>query len=74
MNETEYKPRAKWWGYVEGNYRFLCRYHHVFAIFELTKGAEMFCRPLKGIEKRTDKAGIDFAIKYFKQNVESKTN
>ena len=69
MNETEYKPRAKWWGYVEGNYRFLCRYNHVFAIFELTKGEEKFARPFREIEKRTDKVGVDFAINYFKENI-----
>ena len=60
MNETEYKPRPKWWGFVDekGN-RFLCRYNHVFAMFSQTEVIWY------DYETKTDKAGVLFAIKYF---------
>ena len=59
MNETEFKPRAKWWGYVENGRRYLCRYNHIFAIFSDTQVLWY------GYQTKTDKAGVLFAIKYF---------
>jgi hypothetical protein len=64
MNETEFKPRAKWWGFTDGNgKRYLCRYYHVFAIFSKTKVL------FSTYETRTDKAGVEFAIKYFNEKL-----
>jgi hypothetical protein len=62
MNETEFKPRPKWWGFVKDGKRYLCRYNHIFAIFSKTK--VLFYE----WETRTDKAGVEFAIKYFNEN------
>jgi hypothetical protein len=63
MNETEFKPRAKWWGFVKNGKRYLCRYNHIFAVF--SKDKVIF----SSWETRTDKAGVEFAIKYFNENV-----
>ena len=62
MNETKYKPRPKWWVYVENGKRFLCRYNHVFSIFSETEVLWY------GYQTKTDKAGVLFAIKYFQTN------
>lgn len=63
MGETEFKPRAKWWGYVDkNNERHLMRYHHRFAVFSATEVL------FSNYETRTDKAGVEFAIKYFTEN------
>lgn len=64
MNETEYRPRAKWWGFVKDNRRFLCRYSHIFAIFDLIKKEVIY----SDYETITDKRGVLFAIKYFNEN------
>lgn len=61
MTETEYKPRAKWWGFVKDGKRYLCRYNHCFAIFSKTKVL------YSHYETITDKRGVEFAIKYFNQ-------
>ena len=63
MNETEFKPRAKWWGFVKNGKRYLCRYNHIFVVFSKTKVL------FSSWETRTDKAGVEFAIKYFNENV-----
>lgn len=63
MNETEFKPRAKWWGFVKDGKRYLCRYNHVFAIFSETEVLYY------NYETRTDKAGVEFALKYFTENL-----
>lgn len=63
MKETKYKPRAKWWGFVSGANRYLMRYHHCFAVF--SKDAVLYAN----WETKTDKAGVLFAIKYFKENI-----
>ena len=63
MQETEFKPRAKWWGYVDKTgRRYLCRYNHVFAIFSQTEVI------WHSYETKTDKAGVLFAIDYFKKS------
>lgn len=64
MGETQFKPRAKWWGYVKDGKRYLMRYHHNFAIFSATEVL------FSNYETRTDKAGVEFALKYFKENPE----
>lgn len=64
MGETKFKPRAKWWGYVKDGKRYLMRYHHNFAIFSATEVL------FSNAETRTDKAGVNFALKYFKENPE----
>jgi hypothetical protein len=61
MNETEFKPRAKWWGFVENGKRYLCRYHHVFACFDLKKKKVEWAK----YETITDKRGVAFAVEYF---------
>jgi hypothetical protein len=43
--------------------RYLCRYNHIFAVF--SKDKVIF----SSWETRTDKAGVEFAIKYFNENV-----
>lgn len=58
LKETEFKPRKKWWGFVKDGRRFLCRYHHIMAIFENNQPVYTFH------ETRTDKAGVHFAVKY----------
>lgn len=63
MGETEFKPRAKWWGYVSDGKRYLMRYHHNFAIFSANEVL------YSNYETRTDKTGVEFAIKYFKQQL-----
>ena len=63
MNETEFKPRPKWWGFIHKGKRYLCRYNHIFAIFS---DKEVL---FKDYQTRTDKAGVEFAIKYFKENL-----
>jgi len=62
MGETKFKPRAKWWGYIKDGKRYLMRYHHNFAIFSATEVL------FSTAETRTDKAGVNFAIKYFNEN------
>jgi hypothetical protein len=68
MNETEYKPRAKWWGFVIGDFRYLCRYNHIFCVFSKTKVI------YSHHETVTDKAGVNFAIKYFNENLKKEEN
>jgi hypothetical protein len=66
MAETEYRPRAKWWGFVHEGHRFLMRYHHCWIIFSETKPIHI------NYETRTDKEGVLFALKYFKEQLEAK--
>jgi hypothetical protein len=63
MSETEYKPRAKWWGFVsvKNGYRYLCRYNHVFVVFSNTDVL------YSNYETITDKRGVDFSIKLFQE-------
>lgn len=63
MNETKYKPRARWWGYVDNGVRYLCRYHHVLCIFKDKNNINGYW------ETKTDKIGVLFAIDYYKQNL-----
>jgi len=58
LNQNEFKPRKKWWGFVKENKRFLCRYQHIMVIFENNKPVYVYQ------ETKTDKAGVAFAIKY----------
>jgi len=64
MNETEFKPRAKWWGFVNDNKRYLCRYHHIFACFDLDKKKIEWAK----YETITDKRGVIYACEYFIKN------
>ena len=61
LQETEYKPRPKWWGFVRDSKRYLCRYNHVMCVF---KGKELL---YSFSETRTDKAGVQFAINYMQK-------
>ena len=63
MNETKYKPRKGWWGFVKDGKRYLCRYNHIFGIFS---DSEIL---FTNYETRTDKAGVNFAINYFQQKI-----
>ena len=62
LQETEYKPRAKWWGFVKDGKRYLCRYNHIF--FVCDKNEILYV----DYETRTDKVGVEFAIKYYNEN------
>lgn len=61
MNESQFKPKAKWWGFVKGGKRYLCRYNHIFAEFDLYEHKVVWSR----YETITDRRGVEFAIKYF---------
>ena len=63
LSETEYKPRAKWWGFEKHGHQFLCRYHHLMAVFKNGEAVFTFA------ETRTDKAGLNFAIQYMKNKI-----
>jgi hypothetical protein len=65
MQETEYKPRKKWWGYVSSTNgcRYLCRYNHIFAVFSNNETL------YHNYETVTDKRGVLFAINYFQNNL-----
>ncbi len=60
LSEKQFRPRAKWWGFQKDGKQILCRYHHVMAIFENGNPTYLFS------ETRTDKAGVNFAVKYMK--------
>ena len=62
MLETEFKPRAKWWGFVKDDKRYLMRYHHTIMVTDRSKILYTFW------ETRTDKAGLLFAISNFNKN------
>ena len=62
MSETEFKPRPKWWGFVDDGKRYLMRYSHCFAIFSRDKVL------YSNYETITDKRGVEFALKYFEEN------
>jgi hypothetical protein len=64
MNETEFKPRAKWWGFVNEGKRYLCRYNHIFACFDLENKKIMWAK----YETITDKRGVVYACEYFLKN------
>lgn len=58
LEQRDFKPRKKWWGFVKENKRFLCRYQHIMVIFENNTPVYVYQ------ETKTDKAGVSFAIKY----------
>jgi hypothetical protein len=62
MNETEFKPRAKWWGFVKDGKRYLCRYQHMFLVCDKDKIL------YSNSETVTDKRGVNYAIKYYNEN------
>jgi hypothetical protein len=66
MQETKFQPRKKWWGFTKDGKRYLCRYNHIFAVFSDTKVL------FTDYQTRTDKAGVDFAVKYFNENLKKK--
>ena len=66
MNENS-KPKKRWWGFVVGDKRYLCRYNHCFAIFQKGKVLKIEYQTI------TDKRGVEFAVKYYKQQLKSKT-
>jgi hypothetical protein len=53
------QSKAKWWGYEKDGVRYLMRYHH--KMLEIHNGKE-----IKNVwyETRTDKTGVEYAIKY----------
>lgn len=58
MSETRFRPRKGWWGFVKDDYRFLMRYEHVIAAFNMkTRDVEYTYTCT-----RTDKAGLNNAI------------
>ncbi len=59
MNENSKKPKNGWWGFCKDDKRYLCRYHHIFAIFSKDELLDFH------YETRTDYAGVMYAIKYF---------
>jgi hypothetical protein len=61
LQETEYKPRAKWWGFVKDDKRYLCRYNHIFFVCDNNNIL------YSNYETITDKRGVEFAIKYFNE-------
>jgi hypothetical protein len=63
MNETQFKPRTKWWGFVKDDFRYLCRYNHIFACFDLKNKKVVYAK----YETITDKRGVEFAVKYFNE-------
>lgn len=70
LSETEFKPRKRWWGYVDVNgFRHLMRYGCRIAVFCGRTGTIL---QTPDACTRTDKAGIEFAIlhlqKTFKDN------
>lgn len=66
MSETEFKPRAKWWGFTRDGFRYLCRYEHIFCVFH---GDYIVSYDY---QTKTDKAGVLFALKYFEEQNEIK--
>jgi len=60
LRETEFRPRAKWWGFVRDGRRYLMRYHHTIAIFSRTEVLYTWA------ETKTDKAGLTYALTVFK--------
>jgi hypothetical protein len=62
MNETEFKPRAKWWGFVKDGKRYLCRYQQMFLVCDKDKIV------YSNYETVTDKRGVNYAIKYYNEN------
>ncbi len=66
MQETEFKPRAKWWGFVKDGKRFLMRYQHTMAVFDEAAKQILYVFP-EAQQTVTDKRGIAAALEYFKQ-------
>jgi hypothetical protein len=62
LQETEFKPRPKWWGFVNDGKRYLCRYNHVFLVMD--KDNILY----KDYQTVTDKRGVMFAIDYYNRN------
>lgn len=58
MTENALKPRTGWWGFVREDMRFLMRYGHVIAAFNLKTGDIEYTYTCT----RTDKAGLNNAI------------
>ena len=62
LSQTEFRPRKRWWGYVDENKHFhLMRYGHTLAIFCTQTGNILMVQYCT----RTDKAGVGFAISHF---------
>ena len=70
MNEIEYKPRKRWWGYIseDNGFRYLCRYNHIIAVFS---DQDLLMHLSEKDLKVTDKRGLLFAINYFNKNLKN---
>ena len=58
LAQKEYKPKRRWWGFVEGECQFLCRYNHVFVIW---RGKDVI---FANYETFTDRIDVAFAIRH----------
>jgi len=64
LRQTEYRPRKRWWGFKKDGLQYLCRYNHVMCVFD-PSGDLLYKYQLT----RTDKAGVEFAIKHVKEKI-----
>ena len=58
MTENARKPRKGWWGFVKDDMRFLMRYGHIIAAFNIKTGDIDYTYSCT----RTDRAGLANAI------------
>lgn len=58
LEETEFKPRKRWWGFVANGRRYLMRYSHCMLVAD--KGSILYTWH----ETKTDKLGVEFAIRH----------
>lgn len=63
MSETKLLPRARWWGFVYDDNRFLMRYSHCLAIFD-TKTLTV---DYAAYETKTDRDGVVTALTHWKK-------
>lgn len=68
LQETTFRPRARWWGFIKGDLRYLMRYHHTMLVVCSRTGEIL----QKFHETKTDKAGVEFAIKFLENRHVSK--
>lgn len=58
LYETEYRPRAGWWGYADEHYNYLMRYNHKMMVWLPGWVLSTYA------ETVSDKRGIEFARNY----------
>ena len=64
MTENARKPRKGWWGFTKDSYRFLMRYGHIIAAFNMETGKADYTYTCT----RTDRAGLNNAITIWNKN------